>query len=212
MFYRLDRVRQRHEYDTRRLAAQPGETPSNCVCLYSDYAYIDRISKSFKLGKVNRIVLAGQHGRKDYILPVEYNHVKKASLSVIISPYELVTTPEEDEDATQKYTEGSGVITIAFVDIFTHVNLSWNGQYFCLPSEEVEVLRNKTDGLVRSSATRRAQPARRDQQDRRHDWEQEAFDGTVRVTICPEDGPEDSSTSSLRQSRRTRTAIEYVTY
>lgn len=65
------------------------------MCLYSDYAYFDQTSKSFHLGKVNRIILSGQHGRKDYSIPVDYNNEKRTSLSVIISPYQLVDSNED---------------------------------------------------------------------------------------------------------------------
>ena len=208
-------MRQRHEYDTRRLRAQPESTSTHQVCLYRDYAYIDRTSKTVKLGKVNRIILSGQHGHKDYRLPVQYDHEKKELLTVILSPYELVEVPEaqpeddiqRDEDGSQKYREGRGVITIPFTDIFTHVNLTYNDSHFCLPADEVEVLRNKADRLVRPSTSRTQPRARRERQQVR---EQEAFDGMVRVNIPPD---ETAEAMGLRRSRRTtRTGLDPLTF
>ena len=81
-------MRQRHEYDTKRGRDWVGiDEATTKVSLYNDYAYIEQGCHTFNIGKVQRIVLSGQYGRKDYTAPVEYAHPNRDKLTVFISPY-----------------------------------------------------------------------------------------------------------------------------
>ena len=196
-------MRQRHEYDTRRKTEVQADE-SSTVSLYGDYAFIDTSANKFQLGKVTRITLAGEHGRKDYKMPVDFNHPKKKSLSVMMYRYSALSDPRGSEPANDDssenlylYKETGDVVKIDFTDIFSHVNLSWNGTNFSLPSDEADVILNKSHMLLRPNARPNASqsiatsPRRRTRD--QHAREEEEFDGTVRVRVIPE-----PSTSNFR--------------
>ena len=63
--------------------------------LYDDYAYV--IHDHVEIGTIQRIILNGEHGKKDYVLPVPYNFEKKEKLSVVFTSYtsDAVNTDED---------------------------------------------------------------------------------------------------------------------
>ena len=200
MFFisRLTRVRQRHEYHTRRLGQS--ETP-DLVSLHKDYAIMCPGEETYRLLKIQRIILAGQYGTKDYRLPVEYNHSKKDSLIVWGTPYNQV---KADESGTF-FVDGTGIQKVKFSSIFCHVNLqSCNDTVvpmFKLNREDVDILVGETRRLQPPTERCRRVPVRA----RNVANQVEDFDGIVRTEVQPQPAGE-----GLRRSRRVRTVISSI--
>ena len=61
---------------------------------------------------------------------------------------------DDDSSVTlYRYKETGDVVKVGFTDIFSHVNLSWDGTNFCLPSEEAEILVNETYMLLKPNSS-----------------------------------------------------------
>lgn len=68
-------MRQRQQY--QKTEGPESASSGNSVCLFNDYAVLDRGKMTFVLGNLIRMVLNGNHGRVDYKRPVNYNDSKK---------------------------------------------------------------------------------------------------------------------------------------
>lgn len=114
---RLERVRQRNEYFTKRGEHEVADDDSPKVCLYSDFAFLDRIRTTYRIGRVERMVY--QNGKKkfDYKHLEPFNSSDKDNLSVIMSVYS-----EHDNGVFD--SEKLTIRTIPFNDLFCEVNLS----------------------------------------------------------------------------------------
>ena len=85
LFSRLKRIRQRNEFTRAGQAA--ADACATDVQLFEDCALIDWDDRSFILRTIERIVLIGDYGCKDYKLPVPINSDKKDILEVKVSIY-----------------------------------------------------------------------------------------------------------------------------
>ena len=72
----LQRVRQRAEYSTRDSKSTVGNS-SDQVALFDDVALGDIHEQSVIIGRVERIILCGERGNKDYKRPVSLNAENK---------------------------------------------------------------------------------------------------------------------------------------
>ena len=94
---RLVRVRQRQEYDRRTsvLSGSQINTSEN-VCLFEEYAAVDRKKKFFFLGQVVRMTHKGQEYRR----PVQFKDSKGADITVMMVKYqkagEVTFKPTDD--------------------------------------------------------------------------------------------------------------------
>ena len=125
--FRLLRVRERHEYNTK-VCQMPRQ---HTVSLHSDYAVYD---EQLTLCRVQRILLP-KKGRKhqlDYREPVPYNHEFKDRLKVVIVAYEIT---EQSDSAV--YLKSSGAIrTIPFSKILSHINITCQNGVYTMPTDE----------------------------------------------------------------------------
>lgn len=79
--YRLERVRQRQEYNAEE---QPGVHGGGQVALFEDYALLDRPNNCFTLGNLVRLVFSGNHGPVEYRRPVSYEDPKKDNITAFL--------------------------------------------------------------------------------------------------------------------------------
>lgn len=87
--FRLERVRQRQQYDSSANAAQIIKNP-NKVSLFDDYAVLDRKKRCFQIGNLFRLVTAGKNGDLEYKRLVPYDDPKKQSITAYLQVYPLV--------------------------------------------------------------------------------------------------------------------------
>lgn len=88
-FIRLERVRQRQQY--QRTEGPASASSGNSVCLFNNYAVLDREKIAFVLDNLIRMVLNGNHGRVDYKRPNNYDDSKKQSIICYFHVYSKVT-------------------------------------------------------------------------------------------------------------------------
>ena len=81
-FFRLDRVRQRSEYATSE-PIPANRSEGHQVCLFEDYAFLDRKNSSCEVGRIEHIILKGDHEVKDYRRPVDFEAETKKSLTLL---------------------------------------------------------------------------------------------------------------------------------
>lgn len=153
------------------------------------------MGKEFKVGTIQRIVLSGQYGVKDYQLPVPYSHANKNKLTV----YMCIHKQHPQCERGNLYLPGSDVTNVKFTDIFSHVSLTYESErgLYLLPKDEVLVLQNETKKLLTPTARRSgtgATPQETQQTPCAPD------DDTLREVVTPSVGQEDG----VRRSRRTR--------
>lgn len=192
-------MRQRQEYATRPSGVS--DVPS--VALYEDYAIVDKSEKTFVLGNVQRMVLKGQYGAKDYRLPVPYTSPQKDSLSVHVQFYEKVGS----SSTGHLYSLTEVVRVVKFSDILSHVNMKVSdcGQ-FDVPASEVDLLDAevskmfppKTVACTKASSTSSATVA----SERVRNNQYSVDDGMLRTVVVPPDNE-----TGLRRSSRQRTVI-----
>ena len=129
IFYRLRRVRQRQEFDTRRTAPRHGDGQ---VSLHDDYAFVH--DKVLCVGSLQRLILAGDFGQKDYKLPVPYGHTNKDKLTAVFSQF----METGNDDNSYYFIPSDNTITVKFSSIFSHVNLTYQDEdsKYCMTQEE----------------------------------------------------------------------------
>ena len=82
-------MRQRQQY--QRTEGLASASSGNSVCLFNDYAVLDREKMAFVLGDLIRMVLNCNHSRVDYKRPVNYDDSKKQSIICYFHVYSEVT-------------------------------------------------------------------------------------------------------------------------
>ena len=114
---RLTRVRQRSEFARKSKRIESNASTEDTVCLYTDYAIIDRLQQSFSVGQVQRI----RHNGRDYIRPEPLYSPKRKDLTVVMSVYSRRDT--EDTTYTTFDRSSTTLRTVPFSDIICEVLL-----------------------------------------------------------------------------------------
>ena len=191
--FRLLRVRQRHEFDTKRSV---GEIRSGTVNLYDDYGFLHE--KALYLGSVQRIILAGQFGNKDYKEPVTYDHLNKEKLTIMLSIYEST----DNSGSQLGYVASGKTITTKFTNIISHVNLTFENsdQKYLLNADEFSVLEVTTKRLLKPKAQKEnSKPKSVRVRATETHKQYEADDGRDTIVVQPV-----KNETSLRRSSRSR--------
>lgn len=131
-------MRQRQEYqgpDTRT----DGDT-RNAVCLFEDFAFLDRQRKSFVLGQVIRMVCRG----KEYRRPVTFGDPMSKDIIVHVMLYKPC-----GEVQTCLYSKTLETKTIKHSDIISAINLSVEDttDYFLMENDDLLRLQNAVSEL-----------------------------------------------------------------
>ena len=79
-------MRQRAEYSTRSNKNSFSSSSSE-IGLFDDVAVMEKHEQSFVIGRMERIVLRGERGRKEYKRPVMLNTDNKDKLDITIAKY-----------------------------------------------------------------------------------------------------------------------------
>ena len=185
---RLTRVRQRNEYGHQRDIGNKAEMSG--VCLYDDYAYWDNENACYKLGRVQRMIHAGVHGKQDYRLPVPFDSDKRGQISVFMMVFELCESC---------YSLNGKVEVIAFSNIMSPVNLIFNMGMYQLPHEETTALDEESEKRRALKTRKKKTPSKRQHQNRNKYMEE---DGMNVITVVPESS--DNPSDNRRVSQRTR--------
>ena len=199
---KLERVRQRQQYQTTEGLASASS--GNSACLFNDYAVLDREKMAFVLGNLIRMVLNGNHGRVDYKRPVNYDDSKKQSIICYFHVYSEVT--RDGSVVRGKYKPSlSDIHEFPFSDIISHTNMSITEEgILTIPEEELTE--------IESTAAIRLQPrptrVTRTRTSVERMASQFAFDEGIARTVVT---PQQSSADGPRRSGRTRTVISYNT-
>ena len=115
--FRLVRVRQRNEYGNKGVSAvhSTSKETGESVCLFEEYAVINRRQKTFWIGQVIRMI----HNGKDYRRPVPFNDPHASDIVVHIVKFQSQASSETTLNKTC-------VIEKAQVsDILSHVEISF---------------------------------------------------------------------------------------
>lgn len=192
---RLKRVRQRQEFSRRDVDSNK-KAGEDYVSLFTDYALIDKRKATFMVGRIERMVLCGSNGRKDYKRPEPLNSANKERITVLVREYELV-----DEGECIFSSSQTNLISRDFKDILCEVNLT-------VTSSDDLAMEKDDFATIKQIVQRRITPHPQRTQARRHQERAvdradfENIDGTVRSIVTPE-----INNNGNRQSSRVRTVI-----
>lgn len=194
----MARVRQRQEFSRSETRAKP-TADGQYVSLFADYAFIDGTATSFQIGRVDRMILEGAHGRKNYKKPEPLNSEKKDKLMVLVSEYEL-----KDEDQCIFSAVQSNQTTRSFKEILCEVTL----RVLASGDLQMEKEEYKTISSLVAQVRGRREARRRGRdpvqrinvQNEIRDFEN--IDGTVRSVVQPQ-----LNDTGNRRSARARTVI-----
>lgn len=127
-------MRQGQQYE--RTEGPASASSGNSVCLFNDYAVLDREKMTFVLGNLIRMVLHGNHGRVDYKRLVNYNDSKKQFI-ICFHVYSGVT--RDGSVVRRKYKPSlSDIHEFPFSDIISHTNMSITEEgILTIPEEEL---------------------------------------------------------------------------
>ncbi len=76
------------EFNRAQATSQSNAT--NSLSLFDDFAFTVDGGETLIVGRVERVMLDGNHGKKDYFQPVELDLEKKENIEVTISRYEML--------------------------------------------------------------------------------------------------------------------------
>lgn len=201
-FVRLERVRQRQQY--QRTEGHASASSGSSVCLFNGYAVLDREKKAFVLGNLVRMVLNGNHGRVDYKRPVNYDDSKKQSITCYFHVYNGVTRDGSVVRGVYKPSL-SDVHEFSFSDIISHTNMSVTEEgILTIPEEELTEIESTAATILQPRPTQ----VRRTRTSLERLASQFAFDEGIARTVVT---PQQSSADGPRRSGRTRTVISHNT-
>ena len=153
-FTRLHCIRQRNEFD-RQLKVVEGSYPQDKICPFDDYVFVDRKAKTFVFANIERILLEGSHGSKDYKRPVEMDHENKEKLVCKVKEFENIPV----EDGSQLTLAEKSPVSRKFIDIICHADLHMtNDNILPCPMEQLDVIIAKVRVVLenRNNAPRKA--------------------------------------------------------
>lgn len=199
-------MRERHEYDTRRMRTS-GTSGANAVSLHGDYAVIH--GGKMKFGCVQRMVLSGQFGRKEYLLPVPYNDEKSKDITVTLTTYSQTELSAADQleygESMLAWKPTGETITVKHSDIFSHVNLSSHSNYYHLQKEEYNLLCQEEDKL--RTANKPTTKKRAKQQTVKHKSRDGYGDDTGMVTIVVQPSVSYDGTRRSQRKRKQKKSL-----
>ena len=132
---RLSRIRQRSEFNRKEISNANG---TNVMSLFEDFAFLDKTNGNYLVGRVEKIILNGDHGKKDYLRPVQLKSEKKDKFEVIVCKYRKVVYQDGEFHFDYLKTE---LITVKFKEALSPVNLTLDGDKLLLSKDEHKVIK-----------------------------------------------------------------------
>ena len=193
-------MRQRAEYSTRSNKNSFSSSSSE-IGLFDDVAVMEKDEQSFVIGRVERIVLRGERGRKYYKRPVMLNADNKDKLDITIAKYPFLG---EEGECFAYSLDNCLLETKKFKDVIASVDLTATNDKLLMEKDvHAEIETVVDDACSRTRTSRNARKRTQTSVDTIFDERDFApVDGEVVTVVEP---AEDDT--GLRRSKRTRRVI-----
>ena len=122
---RLKRVRQRTEYE--RVSIPSLNERQNEINLFQDYTFISESKTSFLLLNIQRIILSGKYGSKDYKKPVKIDSENKDLLECIGREF-IECRTMGNTDSGIEYNVSTNLKQVRFSNVLCEVDLIINDE------------------------------------------------------------------------------------